>query len=56
MGIAQDWKAARTACENLTKSRKPGDKFHGVFQKPSGIEGACEKFDAAVAKGTLGQG
>ncbi|MGN6367508.1 MAG: hypothetical protein ACTHN5_04535 [Phycisphaerae bacterium] len=56
MSYADTWKAAKTKYENDTKSKKPSDKFMGVFRKSSGIETACKDLDTALAKGDTAGG
>ena len=53
MGYLEDWKHAKQAFEKNTKSKKPADKFLGVFRKSSGLEKVCKTLDGALAKPRL---
>jgi uncharacterized protein with von Willebrand factor type A (vWA) domain len=45
-----DWKAAKKYFEKQTGSKKPSEKFLGVFRKSSNLEKALEHVDEATLK------
>lgn len=51
VSFLQEWQAAKTKFERVTQTKKPGDKFLGIYRKSSGMETACKALDEAFKKG-----
>src|SRR5262249_10197470 len=45
------WTTAKKNFETTTKTKKPSEKFMGVFRKKSGIEEALQALDASISRG-----